>query len=59
MALIRRGPLTVILFAFEPDGFITEHSTYGEVTIQVLGGRLDVTIGGEVLSFGRGERSVL
>lgn len=55
VALIRRGPLTVILFAFEPDGFIKEHSTDGEVTIQVLGGRLDVTVGGEVLSLGRGE----
>lgn len=55
VALVRRGPLAVILFAFEPDGFIKEHSAAGEVTIQVLGGRLEVTVDGEVLSLGRGE----
>ena len=55
VALIRRGPLSVILFAFEPNGFLKEHSADGEVTIHVLGGRLEVTVGGEVMPLGRGE----
>ena len=48
VALVRRGPLTVILFAFEPDGFLKEHSADGEVTIHVLAGRLEVTVDGEL-----------
>ena len=59
VALVRRGPLTVILFAFDADGVIKEHSAAGEVTIQVLAGRLEVTVDGEALSLGRGELVVL
>ncbi|WP_411279288.1 cupin domain-containing protein [Gemmatimonas sp.] len=55
VALVRRGPLSLILFAFEADGFIKEHQTDGEVTIQVLAGQLDVTVHGEVLQLGGGE----
>ena len=53
--LVRRGPLTVILFAFEADGCIKEHHTDGAVTIHVLAGRLEVTVDGAVLPLGRGE----
>ena len=55
LALVRRGPLSVILFAFDADGVIKEHSAAGEVTIQVLTGRLEVMVDGEVLSLGGGE----
>jgi quercetin dioxygenase-like cupin family protein len=55
LALVRRGPLSVVLFAFDADGVIKEHSAAGEVTIQVLTGRLEVMVDGEVLSLGRGE----
>ena len=55
VALVRRGPLTVILFVFEADGFIPEHRTDGEVTIPVLAGRLEVTGDGDVLPLGGGE----
>ena len=55
IALVRRGPLSVILFAFEAEGFLKEHSADGEVTIHVLGGRLAVTVDGESMELGRGE----
>ena len=55
IALVRRGSLSVILFAFEADGFIKEHSTDGEVTIHVLAGQLDVTVNGDVLHVNAGE----
>ena len=55
IALVRRGSLSVILFAFEADGFIKEHRTDGAVTIHVLAGQLDVTVDGDVLHLGRGE----
>lgn len=55
VALVRRGPLTVVLFAFEADGLLKEHSTDGEVTIHVLEGRLAVTVEGELFPLGRGE----
>ncbi len=55
VALVRHGPVSLILFAFDRDGVLKEHSTDGEVTIHVLGGQLSVTTtGGEVL-LGRGE----
>ncbi|MFA6168003.1 MAG: cupin domain-containing protein [Gemmatimonadaceae bacterium] len=47
VALVRRGPFSLILFLFEPGGSLKEHRTEGEVTIHVLSGRLEVTAAGE------------
>jgi len=55
MALVRHGPLSLILFAFEEDGFIKEHRTEGEVTIQVLRGRIAITVDGDEFILGGGE----
>ena len=55
LALVRRGSVSLILFAFEAEGFLKEHQAEGEVTIQVLAGRLEVTVAGEVLSIGAGQ----
>lgn len=55
VALVRHGPVTVILFVFERDGALKEHQTEGEVTIQVLAGRLAVSVGEERLDLGPGE----
>jgi quercetin dioxygenase-like cupin family protein len=55
LALVRRGPFSLILFAFEADGFLKEHKADGDVIIQVLAGRLEVTVAGDVVSIKRGE----
>lgn len=49
LALVKHGPLTVMLFAFEKDGVLKEHQADGEVVIQVLKGRLSVDVAGESL----------
>jgi len=43
ITLLQRGPVTQVLFSFEPGGRLREHSAAGLVTIHVLEGRLDVT----------------
>ena len=55
LALVRRGPVSLILFAFDPDGSIKEHQAEGEVTIHVLNGRIDVIVACETVSLGSGE----
>lgn len=63
VALVRHGPVSMILFVFDRDGFLKEHSTDGEVTIHVLSGRLAVTTptgeerlgAGELLSLAPGQ----
>lgn len=47
IALVREGPVTVILFVFEAEGHLREHQTDGEVTIHVLKGTLQVEVGDE------------
>jgi len=47
LALVRHGPITMILFAFDQDGRLKEHQTDGEVIIQVLKGQLAVNVAGE------------
>ncbi len=49
LALVRRGPLSLILFAFEKDGFLKEHQADGEVIIHVIRGRLSVAVAGETV----------
>lgn len=55
VALVRRGPVSLILFLFETDGFLKEHRTEGEVTIHVLSGWLEVTVDGERTELAAGE----
>ena len=55
VALVRRGPVSIILFVFEKDGYLKEHNADGEVTIHVLSGKIEVTAGGETTVLGGGE----
>lgn len=54
IVLVRRGPVSLILFAFEADGFLKEHRADGEVVIQTLTGRLEVTARGDVIALEAG-----
>ena len=47
IAIVRHGPVTMILFAFKANGVLKEHAE-GVVTIQVLAGRFQVVVGEEV-----------
>ncbi len=58
-AIARHGPVTIILFAFEPDGLLKEHSAEGEVVLQLLRGRLLVTADEEEHTMGAGSLLVL
>ncbi len=55
MAVVRHGPVTVILFTFEANGLLKEHRAEGALTIQVLGGRLEVVVDEEGREMGPGE----
>lgn len=55
IALARHGPVSLILFVFEKDGFLKEHQANGEVIIQVLAGRLSVSVATEELTLGVGQ----
>ncbi|HEX6250331.1 MAG TPA: cupin domain-containing protein [Gemmatimonadaceae bacterium] len=48
IVLVRRGSMSLILFAFEANGVLKEHRADGEVVIQALTGRIEVTAGGSV-----------
>lgn len=54
MAVARHGPVTSILYAFELNGMLKEHHADGEVLLQVLRGRLDITVGQAVHTMGAG-----
>lgn len=47
IAVFRHGPVTLVSFIFEPEGYLKEHRTDGTVTIQVLAGHLRVTAEGQ------------
>lgn len=55
VTLVKRGPFTLMLFLFDPGGFLKEHSAEGEVSIQVLSGRLEVTVDSHEYRLGAGE----
>ena len=63
VVMVRRGPVSIILFAFDADGSMKEHKADGEVTIHVLNGTLNVTVddvahslsGGMIMSMAPGE----
>ncbi|HWA58679.1 MAG TPA: hypothetical protein VG692_15575 [Gemmatimonadales bacterium] len=42
IAVFRHGPVTLVTFAFEPQGILKEHQTDGVVTIHALTGHLRV-----------------
>ncbi len=42
ITLYHHAPLTMVLFAFEPEGELRDHATAGLVTIQALDGALTV-----------------
>lgn len=46
VTLLQRGPVTQVLFSFEPDGHLKEHSAPGLVTIHALEGRVRVEADG-------------
>ena len=57
--LIHRGPLRLLLFAFEAGGRLPEHRAPGHVVIQCLRGELDVQAAGSGHRLGAGEAVVL
>jgi quercetin dioxygenase-like cupin family protein len=62
VALDRHGPLTLVLFTFEPGGLLRDHQVPGMATLVVTRGRLLVStdegdhelVPGEVLTIGPG-----
>jgi quercetin dioxygenase-like cupin family protein len=55
IAIVRDGPVRMFLFAFDHDGELKEHHAEGIVTIQVLSGRLRVTVAKDVHELGPGQ----
>lgn len=55
VALVRHGPVSLILFLFDLDGYLKEHQTEGVVTIHVLSGWLEVTVDGQRTEVAAGE----
>ena len=55
LAVVRHGPVSMILFAFETGGHLKEHEADGEVIIHVLRGRLSVTVATEVVTLAAGQ----
>jgi quercetin dioxygenase-like cupin family protein len=54
IAVVRSGPVTVLLFVFQPDGLLKEHQAEGVVTIHGLAGRLAVTADDRVVELAPG-----
>lgn len=48
IAVFRHGPVTLISFAFEPNGILKEHKADGVVTILTLSGHMRVVAEEEV-----------
>jgi len=44
IAAFRHGPVTLVLFVFEPGGLLKEHRAEGVVTIHALSGQLVVVV---------------
>ena len=59
VGLIHRGPLRLLLFAFEPGGRLPEHRAPGHVVIHCLRGELSVEAGAAEHRLGGGEALVL
>jgi quercetin dioxygenase-like cupin family protein len=59
ITLLQRGPVTQVLFSFEPGGRLREHSAAGLVTIHVLEGQLDVSAEGVASRLAAGDVLIL
>ena len=46
--LVKDGPLRLTIIGLGPGGSLTEHEAPGPITIQVLGGVLELNAGGEL-----------
>jgi quercetin dioxygenase-like cupin family protein len=57
--LVHRGPLRMLLFAFEPGGRLPEHRAPGQVVIHCLRGELAVEVSEAPHRLGAGEALVL
>lgn len=55
VALLRQGPVSVILFVFEQGAVLKEHKADGEVVIQTVTGRMAVTVAGSEVQLGPGD----
>lgn len=55
IALVRHGPLSIMLFVFEAGGEMKEHKADGEVVIHVRSGCMTVTVGDQAHELGSGE----
>jgi quercetin dioxygenase-like cupin family protein len=55
LAVVRHGPFSMILFAFEPGGYMKEHQADGEVIVHVLRGLLSVTVAAEEVTLTAGQ----
>ena len=55
IAIVRHGPVTMILFVFDAGGSLKEHRAEGVVTMQVIAGHVQITADGEVLEARTGE----
>lgn len=55
LAVVRHGPVSMILFALEKGGHLKEHQADGEVIIHVLRGQLSVTVAGEEVTLAAGQ----
>lgn len=42
ITLFRGGGVSIVLFDFEPDGWLRDHAADGYVTVQVLSGELQI-----------------
>lgn len=58
-SLAHRGPLRLVLFAFEPGASLPEHRAPGHVVIQCLRGRLEVDAAGGTETLSEGDALVI
>ncbi|MDZ7779450.1 MAG: cupin domain-containing protein [Gemmatimonadota bacterium] len=59
MTLFQRDHITHVVFVFDADGYLAEHSAPGLVTIHTHRGRIEVTERGEVHDLAEGQILVL
>ena len=55
IAIVRHGPVSLILYAFEKNGVLKQHRAAGVVTIQLLAGRIEISARGVILDVKPGE----
>lgn len=55
IALGRHGPVTLLLFAFDAGGYLQDHQAGGVVTIHVLRGRVQLSVGEDAHEMAAGQ----